>query len=280
MRIIDSHLHLFNLSQGDYHWLNIDQPPYWHGKSALVRDYGESDLQLPPGLQLAGFVHIEAGFDNRQPWREIAWLEQHCQLPFRSVGYADLTSDNFVHTVEQQLDYTSLVGIRNIVANDALNMLKNPRTAGYLDFLVEHNLILELQLDLQYSEALTTLLWLADRWSTLTIVLNHAGLATAVCPKWCAAIQALAERPNCIVKCSGWEMQQPDWSMQAISPVIAFLLETLPVSRLMLASNFPVSELSCSYAELWQRYAEQLGGLLPAELFFDTAWQVYGFDEL
>ncbi len=279
IRIIDPHLHLFDLSQGHYHWLQSDQPPYWSGKEKIARHYCESDLQLPPNLELAGFVHIEAGFDNLRPWREIAWLEDHCQLPFRSVGYADLNSDNFVHTVERQLEYASLVGIRNIVPEGALSMLNTTRTAAYLGFLAEHHLILELQLNLCQPEALQSLQVIADRWPSLRIVLNHAGMIADMRPEWCEVIQALAERTNCFVKCSGWEMQRTHWTLPQVMPVLSFLLEALSPSRLMLASNFPVSELSCSYAQLWQGYAQQLDTTLPAALFYENARRVYGFSE-
>ena len=90
MKIIDPHLHLFDLEQGDYQWLKAENPPFWSDKKIIASNFAETDLQLSSPFELAGFVHIEAGFDNSKPWREIAWLEETCSLPFRSIAGINL----------------------------------------------------------------------------------------------------------------------------------------------------------------------------------------------
>ena len=73
MKIIDPHLHLFDLSQGEYSWLKPECPPFWPDKSLVAKNFSEHDLRLNESLKLTGFVHIDAGFNNQQPRREIAW---------------------------------------------------------------------------------------------------------------------------------------------------------------------------------------------------------------
>ena len=82
IKIIDPHLHLFDLKQGDYHWLKADNPPNWPDKNVINNTFDEQDLSLSPPLSLAGFVHIEAGFDNLQPWRELNYLQKSCPITF------------------------------------------------------------------------------------------------------------------------------------------------------------------------------------------------------
>ena len=91
MQIIDPHVHLFDLAKGQYLWLKPENEPFWPDKAVINKNFSASDLSLSAPLSLYGFVHIEAGFDNLEPWREIAWLEQNCQDNFRAVAMLDIT---------------------------------------------------------------------------------------------------------------------------------------------------------------------------------------------
>ena len=95
IKIIDPHLHLFNIEQGDYSWLKPQCPPFWPDKPLINKNFVEADLLLPHAMHLAGFVHIEAGFDNQQPWREIDWWQQDYTLHFTRVAFADITAATF-----------------------------------------------------------------------------------------------------------------------------------------------------------------------------------------
>ena len=76
INIIDPHIHLFDLSQGDYHWLKSQNPPSWPDKVIIERNFDLDDLtnslainltndgdyndELIGEVSLSGFVHIEA----------------------------------------------------------------------------------------------------------------------------------------------------------------------------------------------------------------------------
>ena len=94
MKIIDPHLHLFDLTKGSYEWLQANNPPFWSDKALINRSFNEGDLSLISPLSLAGFVHIEAGFDNQQPWRELNYLNNECQFPFAAIASIDLRLDS------------------------------------------------------------------------------------------------------------------------------------------------------------------------------------------
>ena len=124
--LIDAHLHLFDLVQGDYHWLKEENTPFWPNKNIICQNFNEQDLAVNPPFELGGFIHIEAGFDNIKPWREIAWLESHCQLPFKSVAAINLTlnKNDFIEQVDQLLHYQSVVGCRHILSSIACAVLR------------------------------------------------------------------------------------------------------------------------------------------------------------
>ncbi len=69
-------MHFFDLAIGKYQWLKADQPPLWADKSKLRRNYLPKDLlnESHTELDIQGLVHIEAGFDNDHPERELQWL--------------------------------------------------------------------------------------------------------------------------------------------------------------------------------------------------------------
>jgi hypothetical protein len=139
-KIIDPHLHLFNLQKGNYAWLKPQNPPFWPDKHLINKSFIEADLWLQQPNHLSGFVHIEAGFDNQQPWREIDWLDQHCTLPFKSVAFADITTTNFGAHVDQLKQYKSLAGIRHILDEQAEQILRTTLVHQHFALLSDYEL--------------------------------------------------------------------------------------------------------------------------------------------
>ena len=170
MKIIDPHVHLIDLQKGDYHWLKKQNPPFWSDKQRINVSVSESELFLTDPL--AGFVHIEAGFDNKQPWREIEWLEQTCSLPFKSVACADITHKVFSKHVFTLSQYASVVGIRHILDEQAANILSTPNTLTHIKLLAEHQLSFDAQFNIQDSAAAFKMLGEAEK-SLKIVVYPH-----------------------------------------------------------------------------------------------------------
>jgi len=276
-RIIDPHLHLFNLEQGCYGWLRPENPPFWPDKGNINRSFSEQNLRLPEGIELAGFVHIEAGFDNQAPWRELAWLETHCNLPFRSVAYADLQAEIFRQQISHLQRYPSLTGIRYILEANPQELLAQAQAIGSLAYLAEQNLLFEAQFSLADLRAVAALEKILIQHPDLCVVINHAGFPTENAPLWRQGVERLSGYPNCAVKCSGWEMADRHWRVTDVQRYIDYLLAQWGNDRVMLASNFPVSELACSYSALWQSYMETLSYSAEQKqaLTFANAQRIY-----
>jgi len=280
MQIIDPHLHLFNLAEGDYHWLRPENPPHWPDKAHIYRSYGELDLRLEGELQLAGLVHIEAGFDNRQPWREIAWLEKSVKKPLRSIAAVDLTlsSERFNRQLEKLASFNSVVGVRDILDQQATSYLTNAQVVANLGQLQQRGWLFECQYDLANTRATKALLQLLEHTS-LEIVINHAGFPNATSDEnWLWSIQQLARYLNVSCKASGWEMLQRSYPQSAVVAVLEALLREFDEERVMLASNFPLCEWRASYGQLWQSYAElPLDKSQVEKLMLHNARRVYRF---
>ncbi|MEP1446324.1 MAG: amidohydrolase family protein [Paraglaciecola sp.] len=259
LKIIDPHLHLFNLQQGDYQWLKPQNPPFWPDKKRINRNFIEKDLCLPVPIHLAGFVHVEAGFDNQQPWREIDWLQQHCTLPFKSVAFADLTTHVFEEHLRQLQQRSTVVGIRHILDEQAQAILSSHLIDRHFALLADTNFSFDAQLSLSDTPALDLLVAVANRHKSLRIIINHAGWPPSdtdkrAQEKWLTGLQKLAQCENIAMKLSGWEMSNRAWQPEQVAKLLRHCLSFFGDERIMLASNFPLCTFSMPYADLWNSY--------------------------
>jgi L-fuconolactonase len=148
---------------------------------------------------------------------------------------------------------------------------------------------------------LPDLIDLARAFPGTQIVLDHVGTPLGLAAYagrrderfdvWERNIRALAELPNVAVKLGGLAMPFcgfPSLLSEPAAPSIQLANEWRPyietcidafgVQRAMFESNFPVDELTCSYATLWNAMKIIAGGATAAEkadLFFETANRVY-----
>jgi len=260
IKIIDPHVHLFDLSKGQYQWLKAENPPFWPDKSVIANNFSEQDLCLSSPLELAGFVHIEAGFDNENPWREIEWLEQSCQTDFRSVAMLDITlmPELFSLQLTKLLSYKSLVGIRYILDDDALTILSDKNCQLNLQQLAKHQLSFELQLPVSDNKVTQQLMKLLTATPELLYCINHAGWPPTTHEKanidslnWQNNIEKLSQFNNVYIKCSGYEMLNRQYAKLWQEDIIATCLANFGLSKVMLASNFPLSLWHSHYQQSW-----------------------------
>lgn len=289
MKILDPHIHLFNLSLGSYQWLKADNPPFWPDKHLINRDFNKSDLNLMSPNKLAGFVHIEAGFDNQQPLKEITWLESALVCPatpfFRSIAYLDITlpAHEFIAVLGSLKKHTSVVGIRYILDDDAPTLLNTPQIIENLTQLAKANLLFEAQLNLSDTKVVKPLIKLLEM--SLKVTINHAGThASAFLPlpneNWFKNIKKLSTYENCAIKCSGWELVNREYTQATQTEVINHCLAYFGENRVMLASNFPLVLFSESYNDYWKKLTEIeiWSEALKTKIFYENSYHWYEFD--
>ncbi len=280
MNIIDPHLHLFDLRAGDYHWLNADQPPHWPDKSVIRKNFSEDDLQLPASIKLTGLVHLEAGFDNNQPEREIQWLQQHLHKPFKSIAFADLSTQSFAQQCQTLLNQGSVVGIRHILGDQAHAILGQNISQQNLTYLAQQNLLFECQAALHNKQNINALLHVLSTTPNLQVVVNHCGLQeNQLTPTMHQHLRALANTGQVAIKCSGWEMRDRRWQDAEMQQIVLQLLDIFGEQQVMLASNFPLTLFSRSYQQLWQSYLTiPVSETTINAICHDNAKRIYRFD--
>ena len=278
LSIVDPHIHLFNLSQGEYQWLSPNTSPLWPDKSIISHDFCQQDLLLAEPLSLSGFVHIEAGFDNARPWREIQWLEQHCFLPFRSVAGIDLTLSTalFRKHLERLTSYSSVVGIRHVLGNLSEQLCSHPKVISNLRVVNQYALIVELQLALGDMTNIDRLIELISTNTEIDFIIEHGGLPpleqySTQWQCWQTNLTSLAQCRNVAIKCSGWEMLNRSYQDDWIKHIISYCIHLFSSTRVMLASNFPLLLFSMQYQDYWQRIISQVDIIDQQALLHDNA---------
>ncbi|GAC27018.1 amidohydrolase family protein [Brumicola pallidula] len=284
--IIDPHVHLFDLEQGQYDWLKPEFPPQWLDKNNICNSYSDTDLQQQTSFSIAGYVHIEAGFDNKNGHRELKNVEHRASLPQRSIGFIDITlaPTEFVIELDNQWQHQSAAGIRHILeAMDVIEnstdlylhdtksatdfskttLLENNNSFINLGVLEKRNGIFELQCDVNNRQLVVQIFSFFQRLPNLQLVLNHAGFAppasdldgqpSSAFSDWKINIQLLARLPNIAVKCSGFEMLERSYKKSQIYAVLTHCVDVFGYANVMLASNFPLCELVFNYDDYWQQ---------------------------
>ncbi|WP_169303012.1 amidohydrolase family protein [Thalassotalea mangrovi] len=279
INIIDPHLHFFDYQNGHYHWLKPDHPPFWHNKKILQKNFNETHLPTNPAIQLQGLVHIEAGFDNLNPEKELDFLNNRTLPTYRSIACADLTKDDFRESLKRLKHYSHFIGVRHIIDEHGEWLLNDPTFEKNLALLAENQLIFEAQLDCCDLDSAIRLATLASKYPDLQICINHAGIlrdysewpALPEYAMWRAAMHYFSDQDNIAVKISGMEMQNLRWNWQQAKWLVHKLKNLYGLDKLMLASNFPINLLSIPYDDLWLGYSEELD-------LSDEAFQVLAHD--
>ena len=281
---IDPHIHFFALSEGRYDWLKPANAPFWPDKMVIAKLTTEHMLYRASLGRLGGFVHIEAGFDNERPWREIAFLERHCTLPFRSIGCIDLTGNTVGSHIDKLNNYLSVRGLRHILDDEAEALLRTPKVKWGLHPMASQGLSFEAQLNLADSNAVRALLTVLEQTPALNVAINHAAIApievkSFAFKTWRQNIRDLNETEQVVFKFSGLEMQDRRWLWQRASYVFETLLDTVGTDHMMFASNYPLCQWRMPYAALWHGFVDMttpLSVTQKAALLYGNAKQWYG----
>lgn len=286
IKVTDPHLHLFNLSQGEYGWLQPTKGPDWPDKSKLLCDFKESDLRMNNPLCLAGYVHIEAGFNNDQSWLEVDWVEAQAILPVRTIGCVDLCLDptQFIDQLTELARRSSLVGVRHIFDDQLNRILSHPNTIPNLHVLESEGIVFELQFNATQLSEVDQVVRALKKVPSLSVVLNHQGFGSSALSHnmkeaWLYGLTALSELPSVKVKCSGLEMLDRHFTPLTLKQTLEEVVSRFGQSRVMMASNFPLVTLSMSYEAYWLMVVEAIAqaGLDRDNLVDLNARETYRF---
>jgi predicted TIM-barrel fold metal-dependent hydrolase len=292
--ILDAHQHFWDPALGRHPWLRAEPPaPFRYGDTRpLRRPYLPADYFADArDHRVVGTVHVEAEWDPSDPVGETRWVHELARregVPTAVVAQARLDREDVEDVLAAQAAFPLVRGIRHKPAAapapgrrapGAPGSMGDPRwRAGYAR-LARHGLRFDLQTPWWH---LDEALELARAHPETPMILNHTGLPADRSPEglgaWRAAMAALAEAPNVVVKISGLGVPGHAWTVDLNREVVLRTIEGFGIDRCLFASNFPVDALVGSFDVIYSGFKAIVADWPAADrrkLFHDNAVRVY-----
>lgn len=277
MRVIDSHVHVWDLSGGGYAWLGPQHGP-------LHRDFTIEEARrelLASGIDGAVLVQAE---DSEQDTRAMLAAADVEPLVVGVVGWVRLDDPA---EADRELDdygrHPQFRGVRHLVHDDPRDdFLDLPNVRRSLALLAGRGLVLDVP-D-AWPRHLPGLAHLAEDLPDLTVVVDHLGKpprGTDEIEEWERALRAIARYPNTVAKLSGLQRPGQPLTAAALRPVWDVALEAFGPGRLMYGGDWPMTIPYGGYAEHWSVVTTLAGELTRSErelLLAGTAAQTYGLE--
>jgi predicted TIM-barrel fold metal-dependent hydrolase len=260
--IVDSHVHLWDLSRLSYPWL---APPFSdEGVSgsveAIARTYLLNDyLADAARWDVAKIVHIEAGADPRAALDETRWLQAMADqrgYPQGIIAFAALNDPGVEALLAAHAASSNVRGVRHILNWHAepsktytpRDLLIDDAFASGYALLAKYELSFDLQI---YPSQMPAAAKLAGRNERTPMIVNHTGMPVdrnaSGLAAWRDGMAALAERPNVSVKISGFGIVDHHWTVERIRPFVLDTIDIFGVDRCMFASDFPTDKLFADF---------------------------------
>lgn len=271
LRIVDPHVHLWDLSRDRYAWLQDeplpnnpagDMSPIAH-RNYLLQDY-RADTE---GWRVDKIVHVECGMPRSRQLAETEWLEGLADTvgaPQGIVAGADLLDPELDALLDAHAAHPRVRGVRQIVCWHAdplktyqpRDLLPDPTWVRGLGKLARHGLSFDLQL---YPGQMATAAIIAARNPDVPLIVNHAGLPTDRnadgMARWRQGLRLLAAQPQVSIKISGLGITDRAWSVDSIRPIVLECIEAFGVERCMFASDFPVEKVHGSFDAFFSAFS-------------------------
>ena len=296
-RIIDPHVHLWDLDNNYYPWLmdNQAEDGGLSGAGPIAKTYLTSHyLEDAAGYDIGAVVHIEAQWDPSDPLGETRWLDEISRngedhgLLAGLVGFANLADDNCEKLLEGHAASGLMRSIRHMLNRIEDNPAKcwapedftvNSAWKKNYGLLKKYNLGFDLMC---FSNMMHRMADLAHRHPDIMVYLEHAGMPhefdEAGNQLWRDGMKALAANDNVVAKISGLGTVIPKWNEAMIRPYVLETIDIFGVDRIMFASNFPTDKLFSSMDAIWQAFLSITSGFSQDErdkMFADNAVKHY-----
>ena len=242
-KIIDSHVHLWDLDNGWNTWVYNEECNDLK-KNILLSDFkGKCE----------GLVHVEAHDSSVDTNVELEWVKSqiaNTNIPLRAIAFANLTldSDDFRKKINAIKQFDFAVGIRQILSHHPSapyspqkeDYSQNKNISQNLTVLSEKKFIYDCQM---YPKQLLDSLQTISDFNG-TVVIEHLGLPyfgdLNDKTLWKKAITELAKLKNTHIKISGLNMFNDRYTAKDITEIVGLCVDQFTDDRSLYASNYPV----------------------------------------
>ncbi|MGM7667827.1 amidohydrolase family protein [Microbacterium sp. A93] len=243
MRVLDSHLHLWDPARLDYDWLTGPLRARFDADELAAAVGGLSDAR--------GFVFVQAGSAEDQYLDEVEWVTSLAsRVNVRGI-VAGARLDCGAATLEY-LDAVAakplVVGVRHLLQGEPAGFAGTTEFRAGAVALVERDLTFDACV--RGTAQLRDVAALAAELPELRVVLDHLGkpsVGTAEAPvapstQWSDGMHALAANSQVFCKLSGLPAEAGGaWDAAQMVPFLDVALAAFGPDRLMIGSDWPVS---------------------------------------
>lgn len=271
--VIDSHVHYWRVSRGDYAWMTPDLP--------IHRDFLPPDgAPLFDAAGVDGIVLVQAA-DTEAETHFMLSLAREDPRVRGVVGWTDMEAPDAPDRLATLAAAPLLRGIRSMwqdIPEDGWFL--HPQQDPAYRAVIELGLTFDALARVRHLPLLPHLI---ERHPELPLVIDHAAkpeIAAGNFSEWRRRMAVLASFPHMRCKFSGLVTETaPGAPAASITPYAEALLELFGPQRLMFGSDWPVVTLRCGYADWWNQAHQLAAHLAEADrdaLFGGTAERFYG----
>jgi L-fuconolactonase len=261
--VLDSHLHVWDVSRGGYAWLGPQHGPLH--RSFLPDE--AADVLSASGISSAILVQAEDSVADTE-----FLLAAAREWPFVEgvVGWVQLDDPAAAERqLAAHLQAPAFRGVRHLVHDDPREgFLHLPEVRESLRLLADAGLPLDVP-D-AWPRHLSQLPALADALPDLVIVVDHLakpprGALQEERRAWAAGLREVAARPHTVAKLSGLQVAGQPFSVQALAEVWDTALDCFGPSRLMYGGDWPMTVPAGGYDAHWTVVRELVAALSRTE---------------
>ncbi|WP_217180677.1 amidohydrolase [Streptomyces sp. AC495_CC817] len=244
MRVVDTHLHLWDPWELEYHWL----------EGAMHARFAEAEIfeEQLPGVSEEVSIFVQAGTVDSAYIDEVAWVEGIADAAGVVAIVAGALLDRGDATaahLDRLAAHERVVGVRHLLQSEP------DGTASASEFIAGARLVAERGWTFDacvVARQLSDVTALAAAVPDLFIVLDHLGkpqIGSAEAPlrpsaEWLRDLYALAAHPRVRCKLSGLPAETGGvWTDAQVNPFLDAALDAFGPERLLWGSDWPVSSV-------------------------------------
>ncbi|MHA3725231.1 amidohydrolase family protein [Leucobacter sp. HY1910] len=283
MRILDTHLHLWDPARLTYPWL--EGVPALNRQLAAPQAIAAMDhAGLRPGAGVES-IFMQADCLPEQSIDEVAWVtSERERVGLRGiVAFAPVELPQLGEHLDALAAYELVVGVRRLLQGEPAGFAMSEAFVAGVKQVAERGLVFDACVT---REQLPEVAALADAVPELSIVLDHLGkpaVGSAAAPQtpaqtWERHLRGLAQRPNVTCKVSGLPGESNGaWSETQLTPFLDTALDAFGAERLMFASDWGASfgdDIEAGYGR-WLEFVSRWAGAHSDQVLGLTGARVY-----
>ncbi|MGF2411056.1 amidohydrolase family protein [Ferruginibacter sp.] len=279
-KIIDTHIHVWDLQRAQYPWLKNDTSILKQTWQIGQLTESKTASRITSGILVQAAGNTEDTELMLETADKTAWIEGVvCWLPLADTH----KTQELLH--KKYLNEQYIKGVRHQIHDEQdAKWLLQPSVISSLKVLAEKNIPYDVVAVLP--QHIETALEVAHKVPELKMVFDHLSQPPIKTKErfgvWGDLMKAASGHKNFYAKISGLGTASgnfENWSAEEVKPYIAFALENFGTDRCFCGGDWPVALLAGSYTKVWNVYTSVINSLVNKNdsdnIFYNNAQQFY-----